>query len=695
MRQKRQKKAQSHSGAVGGPGTGAGLNYQVDFAVFRALEKISHALVNPLEQGEISMEPRFVTGRAVTCWDVGTSPPDTVTEAKLKPKRDEIVEWLDRVESGLKQSGARQFELFYGRGAGPLISAVERLSRIAKEAGGDCEKFKARVNLERTPDVDNVLNHLMTDPHSSLLRMSVVPFDSAALQRDTQFALRHLVCEPDRQRLYNFLSTKFHKGIEDRVTFKVKDLLEEAKNAGIVFFPPPTFQTDDLDPLVHGTIFILENCEFGLPEDVLTAVLECPIEKLRGSLYPFVEHRVLTPESGLWAVAPLKPRLAHENGSHLLGCTLRQLLEFIKSNRQNPRGWSQVPNAIALAKVCQTDQPELVACLLWRLDKLLKRTGNKRLVLEVADLSIAAAHHGPRTEEQAKGEAVALVCGRSWVYQRINELAKARAEGENSLQLGKEIGWDRNTAYCHKCIGRLFRMEAERQATNAATREDFLRSSIDNLTHAIELFPVLSELPDRDRISETGDCYSLLGRTYLVAGDRTKAQKAAREAIDRITDKSSKDYADLQILLGDIARSENDNAAAASCYEDAIRAAGTADAERSEIAARAWFQKGLLTGASFCFETAAKIWDLLEEDENADKAKWQCMKLAERVPLSATEVLASESPSVRVEVIRLHELALAEMTGPSRGQRAKLDTKYWKALLPDAKRNVAVQHKGW
>src|SRR5579862_708187 len=107
MTKKQQKKTYSQSGAVGGPATGAGLNFQVDFAVLQALERISHALVNPLDQGEISMEPRLISGKSVTCWDVRTTPPDTATEAKLRPKRDEILEWLDRVEAGAKQSGGR------------------------------------------------------------------------------------------------------------------------------------------------------------------------------------------------------------------------------------------------------------------------------------------------------------------------------------------------------------------------------------------------------------------------------------------------------------------------------------------------------------------------------------------------------------------------------------------------------------
>src|SRR5262249_16005755 len=157
---------------------GAGLTYQVDFAIFQTLERMSFALVNPLEQGEIAIEPRFPTGQTVTCWDIKTSPPDTVTEAKLKPTRDDIVEWLGRVEVGIRQSNSRNFVLFYGRGAVPLLTAVERLCRIAKEANGERQKFDQLVSVERTPYVDEVLSHLKTDPHATLLRVRTDPFDS-------------------------------------------------------------------------------------------------------------------------------------------------------------------------------------------------------------------------------------------------------------------------------------------------------------------------------------------------------------------------------------------------------------------------------------------------------------------------------------------------------------------------------------
>ena len=124
------KPRRATSGAAGGPGASAGFNYQVDFAVFQTLESISSAFANPLEERTISMEPRVTDGNAVTCWDVRISPPATVTEAKSRPKRDELLQWLDYVESASSQTEDLQFELFYGRGAPAILNAIDRLAEL-------------------------------------------------------------------------------------------------------------------------------------------------------------------------------------------------------------------------------------------------------------------------------------------------------------------------------------------------------------------------------------------------------------------------------------------------------------------------------------------------------------------------------------------------------------------------------------
>ena len=191
------------SGAVGGPGTGSGLSFQVDFAIRQALEAMSHALADPIEEFRISMEPRVVTGeRDVTCWDVGLSHPERVTEVKLKPNRADIEEWLSRVDFGVQQNTDLEFELCYGRGASSLITAIESLCRIAKEADGSPETFLALVALEQTAAIETVLGRLTAEPHASLLRVHVRPIDPESLEQEIQFRLLYMVRARHRTRLY-------------------------------------------------------------------------------------------------------------------------------------------------------------------------------------------------------------------------------------------------------------------------------------------------------------------------------------------------------------------------------------------------------------------------------------------------------------------------------------------------------------
>ena len=586
------------------------------------------------------MEPRLPTHDGfATCWDVRLSHPDRVTEAKLKPKRGDIIAWLDRIDAATHhQQQTLEFEMFYGRGASPLLAAIEKLCRIAKEAGRNIDHFRQLLALERDSATETVLQHLTTQPHLSLLRVRLVPCDPHSLRDGIQFRLRQLVRQPDRAQLYNFLFAKFTKGLEQRATYRVRDLIQEANGDRIEFFAPPPSLPTHLPSVLSAAIYVLQHCETGLPTEVLAGAV--------GSTAPEIDERLsahsgasgLAQHEGCWHIGPIRPFMFHDDGARLMAAALRQLLDFIGRHKKNAVGRRQVPNAIALAKICATDDHELVSSLFWRLDKLLKRTGNKHLVLEVANMSLEAARRPPPTEVKTKGQAVALICGVAWVFQRIGRLAEARAAGEKSLQLGRDIEWYRNTAFCLKCLGRLFRMEAEQHSRHEPKFHELLNASVNYLERAIDGFPNATELNEADRSGEVGDCQSLLARAHLVRGELQKATAAAREAIQRITDASSKDYADLQILLGDLALERHDADGAVRFYDDAIKAAGSEDAEKSEIAARACFQKGLATKSNVAFDAAAEIWTKLEEDELAAEASWHSMLLTRRVPAAAKRI---------------------------------------------------------
>src|SRR5207253_38316 len=116
-----------------------------------------------------------------------------------------------------------------------------------------------------------------------------------------------------------------------------------------------------------------------------------------------------------------------------------------------------------------------------------------------------------------------------WVYQRIGSLEEAQVAATRSLKLGEAVGWDRNTAFCLKCTGRLLRMMAER-TPDPLERERLLKESEDHLQKAVCAFAKASD-PDLGPTScDVGDSYSLLGRTRLVRGHVREALEAVEKA---------------------------------------------------------------------------------------------------------------------------------------------------------------------
>ena len=144
----------------------------------------------------------------------------------------------------------------------------------------------------------------------------------------------------------------------------------------------------------------------------------------------------------------------------LLSRALDALLAYVEFHGAPAVTRDQIENVLALAKTNNV-RPDLVARVFGIIQKALKRLGDKRLVWHAAALSLTAAGRENRQEQDAKEEALTLICGRSWVLQRVNQLDEAKTDAQRSLELGKRLRWHRNTAFCLKCLGRLSRMQAE------------------------------------------------------------------------------------------------------------------------------------------------------------------------------------------------------------------------------------------
>ena len=157
----------NRSGAVGGPSTGHGMNYQNEYAVLTALDLISQALGAPYRQYTLRVEPREPGPSGSTEWDLGCGPPETLVEVKLNPTRAEMLDWLHRSALAAEGHAGRQFRLLYSRGGGPLLLSIRKLLRIAGEAAGDPGRFRDLVALEKVKDSGELLARLGQSPQPS------------------------------------------------------------------------------------------------------------------------------------------------------------------------------------------------------------------------------------------------------------------------------------------------------------------------------------------------------------------------------------------------------------------------------------------------------------------------------------------------------------------------------------------------
>jgi hypothetical protein len=270
------------SDRVGGPSNSRGINYQVHYAIRKALELILTAKTEPQRRCSISMEPRQ-TGAPVTAWDVHSSPPDELTEAKLDPSRADVLVWLARVRDA-SYEGA--FILMCGRKRGELILDLEVLTRLANEAGGNPEKFQDLVQAQEISNATEILATLGPDHQALLQRMHVEHSAEESLKREVEFRARQIAATY-RQNLEEFLFKKFSEGNQERRTFDVNDLIGEIERHGITLYTPPEIALIDERQEVVKTFFLLQRCSVPLPIAVVATTVELPVADLEQLLARF------------------------------------------------------------------------------------------------------------------------------------------------------------------------------------------------------------------------------------------------------------------------------------------------------------------------------------------------------------------------------------------------------------------------
>lgn len=698
-RKRNEANVKSMSGAKGGASNNHGISYQIKLAITRTLDFISRALCAPHRVWEVRIEPRIATADKLTSWDLGFYPDDLWIEAKLKPTLVDLQEWVGRVVIGGGVSSSREFHLIYDKGAGSHLAMLLTLIRIAKEAKGNSDRFYELAKGEGVSEHDDFLVQL--GPHASELlnRMVLEQVPEYLLDQEITLRARLLAGEVGGRLLRDYLFTKFQQAGADRLSFSVVDLISEARGLSIPFQPPPEVDTKDISSLARSSLIILQVCSAGIPTEVIASALDCSEPDVRSALEELRRANVVALDDDLWSMKPLPSPITSRDSLTVLAKALSSLLLYIGREEAQRNIRRHVKNVIDLAKECTASQPKLVASAFVPVDKQLKRLGNKRQVWYVANLSIQAARIVPIRDRDAgviDAEARALICGTSWAFQRLHKLDKARVDANQSLELARNAGLDRTLAFCLKCLGRLCRMEAEAMPPGEE-RTAKLEESVALLREAIAKFSSLIGIGSAH--PEVGDCYSLLGRTFLVQRQLRDAGNVIREAYRLITDETSKDYIDLLILNGDYDAANGEPRSANSLYDRAIEISMSPDPEVSEMRARALLQRGSnqeaqgnKPGAERDYVAAAEIWNSLEDYESAAIASWKNLCLTAPLSEPTLKTLNQERVIVRVETLTIHLSRLKQTTGKTTvARRSEPPQEYWKQTIIEAKARLALR----
>lgn len=687
--------------ATGGAATGDGVLYQLRYSVYQALRVIQRALFFPERNLSITVEPREIGNATVARWDLKLAAPDLLIEVKLRPSREDITRWINQVLGDARSPGPRSYRLAYGSGTSPLLASLKQLQRLAHQAHGSKSRLSEIVALEsKSRDLDLVL-HLIADlPIERLRQIEVHHVPPESLEENLASIAESLAGPKASQQLADFLLARFVEAMPNRRQFHLIELIAEIRAAGIPLTAPPSFALADETKEVAQCLIGLQVCSAApVPSTVLAEAAGCAPAHLETQLQSFIEEGVVRLQGDAYFLTPRPARLSHPDEAAYLATTLSALAQYVARVRLPKAAQPHIRNVRLLAEACLRLRPEAVVQLFSLLDKTLKDLGDRHEVLEIANLSIAASRAIPgRSADIADAEARALICGVCWVYQRINRVHEARAAAQRSLQLAKGVGLPLTAAFASKCMGRLSRIEAELQGPGT-DRDSRLAESIELLNAAVRQFSQLEGFGPED--AEVGDCYSLLGRTYLVRGDLGTAGTYVKQAYRRLAE-GTKDYLDLLILEAELKAKSREEENAATIYDEAVTAAEQAFPQQSEMLARALFARGLnlLTlarepEALSSFQRAQRIWEGLGEEYLADGAEWQAVCLEAGLSSEVIATLAAEPIGVRVRSARIHlqrSMAVSERTLHRRSEQSQA---YWREILQRARRDAALEDTVW
>lgn len=655
-------------GRRGGPGTFGGTNYQVLVAEQHALQMVGTLIWQPHRSPTLSLEPR-VADRAtgLVGFDVGFGEELTVCEAKVNPSRQDVTEFVGNVAAA-QLEGFAMAKFFAGKG-GRAVRDLEVVRRVAREAA-DVVGFETLAR-DLTDDQRAIVTALGDQAWERAQRIDVEVRTATELEAHNERCATSFAGVDGGRQVRDRLQVAINNAAKTRARIDIANVVAQLRECGVELVAPATTDASGLPDEVARSLLVLQQFDVPVPVDVLARIVGTEPATLQELLADHVLPDGLStdPPTASIPVYPMPIRRPGE--ADLFERALEVLTEVVADPAQRPLALTLLRTLHRLALVVHERgrRPDLVSRVFPAGDKTFKTAGDFHLALNSAALSRDASHMVPPgrstpTPQMVRDRAQTLVCGISWVHQRTGQLDLAEVEAKRSLELGKAIGWQRNTAFCLKCLGRLRRMQAE-ATTDVEMKRVLLIESKELLEEAAVEFANAPELGSR--CADVGDCKSLLARTMLVGGDRRAARRALAEAWNILEEHvGTKDWADAQILDAEILLEEGEAAAAGRRLDDVLEHFGGGGGwEATEIAARAHtvrarvHQRGDKAAAARHLTAAAKLYEHLQDPDHAAAITLEAWALADPPARELTAVVDGEDPLVQVVARRLYESELA------------------------------------
>jgi hypothetical protein len=551
----------------GGPANFGGVNFQVDYTVFRVLRWLHEHWGDPTGTGVVRCEARLVNVPpdaslrvAQHGFDVGITnrnglPPEYL-EIKRTPTKDEVVELLASIGHLPQHPDEVTVGMVSEKPTAPFLQLKE-LYRLAHEATND-EELRQLVVAKRSDTLLELLDAVGVEAHARLHRMREPELrGQTELSEFIEWHAHPLAGGREAgRRLVDRVSARISDASERREAVPLASLQAELLTAGLLQARPASAPPENEE--LAAVMSALGACPSPVPKTVLANSLgQSVLELERGMFAPALAVGAILEVGDGYLRSPHVAQLSTDFAGSRAGDLLEALTAYADQVGIGASG--QTVNALILARLCEHSDPELVGRLFQVFDRPSKRWGDLGVVLELsylADRALQTIFRRNLTSDEATKwayvKAQTYICGQGWVMQRVGELDSAMKFMDRAKEISERYHDDINHAFTLKCEGRLLRMEAEQLRYEDPRRAELLERSATMLRDGEAAFNdvVLAHPKYKE---DPGECVSLLARTLATSLEFESAKSEAARAAELLAPSpSGKAYADLKILQAEL-----------------------------------------------------------------------------------------------------------------------------------------------